>query len=76
MSELASESMPDDVLVWGGSGGRKAKIGMLGIGFWRLAGGGELSGEVIQLGGSSWAKKMILMRLKICGLGLFDYLFI
>ena len=37
MSELASESMPDDVLIWGDSGGGK-KSGMMGIGFWRLAG--------------------------------------
>ena len=38
MSELASESMPDDVLMWGESGDGKAKSGMMGIGFWRLAG--------------------------------------
>ena len=38
MSELVSESMPDDVLTWGDSGGGKAKSGMMGIGFWRLAG--------------------------------------
>ena len=34
MSELVSESMPDDVLTWGDSGGGKAKSGMMGIGFW------------------------------------------
>ena len=38
MSELVSESMPDDVLTWGDSGGGKAKNGMMGIRFWRLAG--------------------------------------
>ena len=38
ISELASVSMPDDVLIWGDSGGGKAKRGMIGIGFWRLAG--------------------------------------
>ena len=38
ISELASESMPDDVLIWGDSGGGKTKSGMMGIGFWRLAG--------------------------------------
>ena len=38
MSELVSESMPDDVLTWGDSGGGKAKSGMMVIGFWRLAG--------------------------------------
>ena len=38
MSELASESIPDDVLIWGESGGGKAKNGMTGMGFWRLAG--------------------------------------
>ena len=38
MSELASESMPDDVLIRGDSGGGKARSGMMGIGLWRLAG--------------------------------------
>ena len=38
MSELASEYMPDDVLIWGDSGGGKSKSGMMGIGFWMLAG--------------------------------------
>ena len=37
ISELASESVPDDVLIWGDSGGGKAKSGIMGIGFWRLA---------------------------------------
>ena len=31
MSELVSESMPDDVLTWGDSGGGKAKSGMMGL---------------------------------------------
>ena len=74
MSELTSESMPDDVLIWGNSGGEKAKSGMMGVfGDWL---DGKLSGEGIQFVGSSWAKKMIVLRLKFCGLGLFDYLFI
>ena len=38
MFELVSESMPDDVLKWVDSGGEIAKIGMMGIGFWRMAG--------------------------------------
>ena len=38
ISELASEYMPDDVLIWGESSGGKAKSGMMGIGFWGLAG--------------------------------------
>ena len=38
ISELALEFVPDDVLIWGDSGGGKAKSGMMGIGFWRLAG--------------------------------------
>ena len=38
MSELASESMPDDLLMWRDSGGGKAKSGMMRTGFWRLAG--------------------------------------
>ena len=38
MSELVSESMPDDVLTWDDSVGGKAKSGLMGIGFWRLTG--------------------------------------
>ena len=38
MSELVSEFMPDDVLACGESGGGKAKNGIIGNGFWRLAG--------------------------------------
>ena len=38
ISELASESMSDDVLNWGDSGGGKTKSAMMGIGLWRLAG--------------------------------------
>ena len=38
ISELASETMPDDLLMWGDSSGGKAKSGMMWIGFWRLAG--------------------------------------
>ena len=74
MSELALDSMPDHVLIWGESGGGKAKSGMMGIGFCRLA-GWEMEREGINFGGSSWVKKMIALRLKISGMGLFDYLF-
>ena len=73
MSELVSISMPDHVLTRGDSGGGKAKSGMMGIGGWL---GGKWNGEGIQLVGSSWAKKMIFLRLKIVGMLLFDYLFI
>ena len=38
MPELVSEFMPDDVLICGESGGGKAKSGIRGIEFWRLAG--------------------------------------
>ena len=38
MSELVSKSMPDDGLTWDDSSGGKAKIEMMGIGFWMLAG--------------------------------------
>ena len=38
ISELVSEFMPDDVLACGESGGGKAKSGIKGSGFWRLAG--------------------------------------
>ena len=62
MSELVSETMPDDMLTWGDSGGGKAKSGMMGIGFWL---GGKWNGEGIQLVGSSWARKMIVLRLKV-----------
>ena len=38
--------------------------------------GGNLIGVVIQVGGSSWAEKMIILRLKSGGMGLFNNLFI
>ena len=38
MKNLASESMPNDVLMWVELVGGKAKSEMMGIGFWRLAG--------------------------------------
>ena len=38
ISELASQSMPSEVLIWGDSGGAKAKSEIMGIGFWKLAG--------------------------------------
>ena len=45
----------------------------LGFGDWL---DGILSGEGIQLVVSSWAKKRIVLRLKNCGMGHFDCLFI
>ena len=38
--------------------------------------GKKLSGEGIQLCGSPWAKKIVVLRTKIHGMSLFDYLFI
>ena len=38
ISELVSEFMPDDGLACGESGGGKAKSGIIGSRFWRLAG--------------------------------------
>ena len=43
MSELASESMPDDVLMWGDSGGGKAKME-----WWELSFGDWLDGKIEQ----------------------------
>ena len=37
--------------------------------------GGKWNDEGIQFVGSSWAKKMIVLRLQVCGRCLFDYLF-
>ena len=37
---------------------------------------GNLIDGVIQVGGSSWAKKIIILRLKSGGMGLFNNLFI
>ena len=50
-------------------------MGLLG---WEFRGwlGGNLSGVGIQVVGSSWAKKMIILRLKIGGMGLFYNLFV
>ena len=45
----------------------------MGFGDWL---DGKLNGEGIQLVGSTWAKKMIVLRLKICCMCLLDYLFI
>ena len=45
----------------------------LGFGDWQ---GGSLNGGVIQLVCSSWAEKMIILRLKSGGVGLFKYLLI
>ena len=57
------------------SGGGKTKSGITGIRFWRLA-GGNLSDGGLQFVGSSWAEKMIMLRLKSGGMGLFNNLFI
>ena len=73
ISELVSEFVLDDILIIGKSGGGKAKSGIIGIG---VSLGGNLSGVGIQVVGSSWAKKMIILRLKSGGMGLFDNLFI
>ena len=53
----------------------KQKVGLLGLecGGWL---DGNLSGVGIQVVGSSWAKKMIILRLKSGGMGLFYNLFI
>ena len=62
-------------IIWGDSVGGKTKVGWwkLGFGDWL---DGKLSGEGIQLVGSLWAKKVIDLRLKVCGVWLFNYLFI
>ena len=53
----------------------KQKVGLLGFEF-----GGWLDGNLsdggIQVVGSSWAKKMIMLRLKSGGVGLFYNLFV
>ena len=53
----------------------KQKVGLLGFEF-----GGWLDGNLsdvgIQVVGSSWAKQMIILRLKSGGVGLFYNLFI
>ena len=72
ISELVSEFMPDYVLACCESGGGKAKTGIIGNGFWRLI----LIGGVIQFVCSSWAKKMINLRLKSGDMGLFNDLFV
>ena len=53
----------------------KQKVGLMGL---ECRGwlGGNLSGVGIQVVGSSWAKKMIILRLKSGGNGLFFNLFI
>ena len=63
ISDIVSESIPDDVLIWGDSGGGKAKSGMMGTGFGDWL-DGKLNGEEIQFVSSSWAKKKIVLRLK------------
>ena len=53
----------------------KQKVGLLGFEFvgWL---GGNLSDGGIQVVGSSWAKKMNMLRLKSGGVGLFYNLFV
>ena len=53
----------------------KQKMGLLGFEFGGWL-GGNLSDGGIQIVGSSWAKKMIILRLKSGGMRLFDNLFI
>ena len=67
--------MLDDILIIGKSGGGKAKVGLLGLEFGGWL-GGNLSGVGIQVVGSSWAKIMIILRLKSGGMGLFYNLFV
>ena len=73
--ELVSEFVLDDILMVGKSGGGKAKVGLLGLecGGWLDE---NLSGVGIQVVGSSWGKKMIILRLKSGDMGLFYNLFI
>ena len=76
MCELVSEFMPDVTLLDGKSGGGKAKKWY----YWDWSGEvgwvGNLIGVGIQVVGSSWAKKIIILRLKSGGMGLFYNLFI
>ena len=70
-----SEFVLDGILITGKSGGGKAKSGINGIGFGGWL-GGNLSDGGLQFVGSAWAKKMIMLRLKSGGMGLFNNLFI
>ena len=67
--------MLDDILIIGKSGGGKAKRGLLGFEFGGWL-GGNLSDVGIQDVGSSWAKKMNILRLKSGGVGFFYNLFV
>ena len=53
----------------------KQKVGLLGFEFGGWL-GGNLSDGGIQVVGLSWAKKMIMLRLKSGGVGLFYNLFV
>ena len=53
----------------------KQKVGLLGFEFGGWL-GGNLSDVGVQVVGSSWAKKMIILKLKSGGVGLFYNLFI
>ena len=75
MSELVSEFMPDDLINCVESSGGKAKIGIMGIGFWRLA-GWELERRNDPICLFIVAEKMIFLRLKGGGTWLFNDLFI
>ena len=55
------------------AGKQKLALWELGFGGWL---GGSLNGDGIQFVCSSWAKKMITLRLKSGGMGLFDNLFV
>ena len=67
--------MLDGILIIGKSGGGKAKSGLLVFEFrgWL---GGNLSDGGIQVVGSSWAKKMIILRLKSGDVRLFYNFFV
>ena len=74
ISELVSEFVLDDILMVGKSGGGKAKSGIIGIGVWRLVGWEfERCRDpfFFSVVGSSWTKKMIILRLKSGDMGFY-----
>ena len=71
MCELVSEFMPDVILLVGKSGGGKAKKWNYCNWSVEVGLGVNLSGVGIQVVGSSWAKKIIILRLKSGVMGLF-----
>ena len=72
MSELVSESMPDDVLNGGWRENKKWNDGkwILEVGW---VGNGTVKGS--NSSAHRGLKKMIVLRLQVCGRWLFDYLF-